>query len=251
MINEVDDKITRVFRHLSTYYPLSKTPTYTNLPEYAFLDTIIHRFIQQHQPISIHDVIYENLHLLVPDVITQYANDLSPENLETWIKLSRLYMKLIYDEFQQKCYEEESKLAVLFRQHEYHKRFDITHLNKLPEEMVSHIYSYLPYKVRCSILLGRHPMSTIKDDLFQLRAPCLRGLTVHLHENYYLKGCEEGVDIRPFTRVYRNKEQSITQIIELLQQLMVTRPSSFVHNIDSLSFGLLRTLVYITRRQQL
>jgi hypothetical protein len=248
-VGPVDDKKIRVFRHVSTYYPLSKNPTYITLPEYAFLDNIIHRFIQQHQTISIHDVIYENLQLLVPDVIAQYTNDLPPEKLATWIKLSRLYMKLIYDEFQQKCYEEEAKLAVLFRQYEQRKKFDITWLERLPEDMVSHIYTFLPYRVRCSILLDRYPISKIKDDLFQLRAPLLRGLTVHVHENYYMKIGAEGAFPIAFTRLYKNKTQSITQLMDLLQQLMV-HPVSLTRNIDTFSFMLLRTLVYLTIRRR-
>ena len=244
----LDDKITRIFRHLSTYYPISKTPKYTTLPEYAFLDNIIHRFIGQHQTISIEDMIHVNLQLLVPDVITQCTlDDLAPEKLATWIKLIRLYMKLIYDKFQKKCYEEETKLAVLFRQYEQRKKFDITRLGSLPEDMVSHIYTFLPYTVRCSILLERHPISKIKDDLFQLRAPLLRGLTVHVHENYYMKIGADGSFPISFTRVYKNKDQSITQLMDLLQQLMV-HPLN--RNIDTLSFMLLRTLVYLTRRRR-
>jgi hypothetical protein len=244
------EKQVQVFNHLKRFYPIPNIPKYTSSPENAYLDDIIHRFIQQTDGVTIHDMIKENLHLLVPDINTQYSNEMSTESLESWIKLSKLYMKFVYDEFQRKCYEEEKKLLYIVKSTQRYAEFDMTKMGSLPEDVIRIIYSYLHPRVRCDLLLYKYPVSTIIENLYKLSAPTLRGLTVFIYETYYIKifdfpdsSIRQLVTVN-YRRIYKNKDQAITQIADLLRQIVAARPKSMalIRFLNDMSFRLLRTV---------
>jgi hypothetical protein len=248
----------KVFNYLNNNYPLPKHPKFTTLPETSFLDNIIHKFIKQnesHSDISIHDIIHQNINILVPDITTQYSNDVSPQKLDSWIKLSKLYMRSIYDEFMKKCLEEENRLAYILRNKQRTEEFNILRSETIPEDIVGVIYSYLPYKTRCFLLLQKHPISKITENLYKLSATMLRGLTLSIYEKYFVKIYNiTDSDVRTsitvnYKRTYKNKDQSVTLIMDLLQQLFLVKPKSLslIYILNEMSFRLLRTLIYVTR----
>lgn len=246
----MEERQVRVFNHLSRFYPIPTIPKYTSEPEHAFLDVIIHRFIQQNDTVTIHDMIKENVNLLVPDINTQYSNEVSAENLASWIKLSKLYMKTVYDDFQRKCYEEEKKLLYIVKSTERNAEFDMSKMGSLPEDIIRIIYSFLHPRVRCEILLYKYPVSTIIENLYKLSASTLRGLTVFIYETYYIKifdfpdsSIRQLVTVN-FKRIYKNKDQAIKQIADLLCQILAARPKSMalIHFFNDMTFRLLRTV---------
>jgi len=177
-------------------------------------------------------MIKENLNLLVPDINTQYSNEVSVEILANWIKLSKLYAKFVYDEFQRKCYEEEKRLFYILKSTQRHEEFDMGKMGSLPEDVIRIIYSYLHPRVRCDLLIHKYPISKIAENLHKLSAPILRGLTVFIYETYYLNifnfpdsSIRQLITVN-YRRIYKNKDQAITQIADLLRQLLDARPKS-------------------------
>jgi len=184
-----ENKESKVFNYLNNNYPLPKHPKFTTLPETAFLDNIIHRFIQQnetHSDISIHDIINQNINILVPDVKTQHANDVAPEKLASWIKLSKLYIRFMYDNFLNKCLEEENRLENILQTMYRSNHFNMARMESLPEDIIGVIYSFLPSNIRSFILLQRYSISKITENLHKLSASKLRGLTVSIYEKYFI-----------------------------------------------------------------
>ena len=251
----MEQKQLQVFQCIQNYYPISKIPKYTSHPENAFLDNIIHRFIQQSDSSSIHSLISENINLLVPDINTQYTNNVPCEKLASWIKISKLYMRTICDEFLKKCLDEENKIQQIRLKIQRANEFNIARIDYLPEDIVGVIYSFLLPKTRCLLLLYKYPISLINENLRKLSASILRGLTVSIYEKYFIKVYNlNAIDIRSsiivnFKKVYKNKDQAISQIIEFIKQLILFQPKSvaLIQYFDDMSFRLLRTLVYHIR----
>jgi len=107
---------------------------------------------------SIHDVIYANMNAIVPNIdIGYHSKTFTPTKLREWIKSTKTYYSEINNIFQKKCDDQLAKLNRIEDQKQRCNNFDITQIQKLPEEIVLCIRQYLLPESRIDELLATYP----------------------------------------------------------------------------------------------
>ena len=100
-------------------------------------------------------VIYGNLNRMVPNVSNSLLNT-SLDELTSYVKLCKMYGDSINRTFQEKCNNELEKLNRFRSVLERKKEFKIEKVQELPDDVITVIYSYLPYEEKTQDLLFKY-----------------------------------------------------------------------------------------------
>ena len=136
---------------------------------------------------SIHDMIYANMAEIVPNIdIGYHAQTFTPANLAEWIKSTKTYYNTMNNIFQKKCDDQLAKLNRIEDQKVRCTNFEISKIDRLPEEVVLYIRKFLLPESRIDELLAKYPdyVDTMKKmSVAKLRNLFMRGI----YTPYYLQ----------------------------------------------------------------
>jgi hypothetical protein len=148
-------------------YKQRQEEIYETITKYPYMDKAPIRYPKTYKqptttdpfPSSVfHDVIRANLNALVPNIELGYhSKKYSPEELKMWVEQSKEYARLIYREFQEKCNNQIKKITKTEDQKRKCQNFDISKIDKLPEDVVRHIFDYLLPETKIAMYLCKYP----------------------------------------------------------------------------------------------
>jgi hypothetical protein len=134
-------------------------------------------------PTQIHDVIIANTGSLVPNIDIGYQMSIDKNDLIDWINKTKEYMEAVNRDFQQKCDAKLSKLIKIEEQKEKSKVLNMDLVNKLPEDMIRHIYQYLLPETKIQLMKARYP--NLDANIMKLKSVVLKKMSDNICRRYY------------------------------------------------------------------
>lgn len=208
-------------------------------------------------PTTVHDIIRMNIQTLIPDVKTQYENGRSIEYLDSWINLSQTYLNQVNSEFQERCKEQRCILKNITSLEEKKERFDLSKIDRLPEDMVRCIYDYLSDDIKLDIIYHKHPM--LWNDMYRLNASLLKRTQETMYDKYYsflsrIVSNKNRVSNSPniillrFSRRYMNKNKTIENMITMMNIFRRLKANNIdeMKVLQSKGLKMLKSLIYLT-----
>lgn len=133
---------------------------------------------------EIHDMIYSNFMLLVPNIdIGYHKQTYSSNQLRDWVAKSRAYSNEINYIFQNKCGKMIKELDAAEQQKKKCMELDMANIDKLPEDSIKIIYSYLTPETKIQFLLAKY--NNLFDDLLKLKVINMKNYFDQIYKNYY------------------------------------------------------------------
>jgi hypothetical protein len=103
-------------------------------------------------------IIHRNLNQLLPRVKYEYhKGKFTADEVTQWIKMTNHYVADMVELFITERNAELHNIGVWRHWEECSQKFDTSKVETLPHELVSHIYSFLPYETRVAVLLDKYP----------------------------------------------------------------------------------------------
>jgi hypothetical protein len=210
-------------------------------------------------PTQIHDIITTNLLSLVPNIDIGCQMEIPPEQLKTWIAKTKEYADSINQDFQKKCDIKLQKLLNIEEQRQQCQVLNMEYFNRLPEDIIKYIYSYLSPEVNIQLLKARYP--NLANNLMKLKVPQIKQLTESIRINYYNKVIQtlyqkNRARCLPkgfFMRFgFHNKQYSIDTIYKLLgsYETAVAHTPSDYRYFQKKSLKIIKTLIYVARTKK-
>lgn len=211
--------------------------------------------------LSIHDMIYANTELLIPNIdigYHQHKNNqekYTVEELKNWVVSAKQYGELMNIDLQNKCDQQMKKLLNIENQKEQCKKLKMDNINKLPEDIVREIYSFLLPETRIILMLAKYPdyaEALQKLSVLQIK----KFISFVIQANYCLplyhtnSGRAKLSCLTPnFTiqTTFKNKQQFIIQLNKLINEFRNAIPKSPDDHryFQKKVLQLLRTIVYL------
>jgi hypothetical protein len=206
------EKTHRDFLNLSATYPIPK-PYLTYVGNN---NTVIHR----------------NLSQLLPRVKYEYhKGKFTADEITQWIKMTNRYVANMVELFITERNTELHNIGVWLHWQECSRNFDIVKVEKLPEDIVNYIYSFLPRETRVQLLLDKYP--NFKDMLRKWTIPKLKRFYKHaildphlqhvLLENNLVLSRQDNLIFclpRDFPMRVRKRFQKKTDIVDLIMEVV-------------------------------
>lgn len=211
--------------------------------------------------LSIHDMIYVNTELLIPNIDigyhqqNYYQDKYTVEDLKNWVVSAKQYGELMNIDLQNKCDQQMKKLLNIENQKEQCKKLKMDNITKLSEDIVREIYSFLLPETRIILMLAKYPDY----------AEALQKLSVHqikkfisfvIQANYCMPlyhtnsgRAKLSCLTTNFTiqTTFKNKQQFIIQLNKLINEFRNAIPKSPDDHryFQKKVLQLLRTVVYL------
>jgi hypothetical protein len=134
-------------------------------------------------PTQIHDVINANTGSLVPNIDIGYQMSIDKNDLIDWINKTKEYMEAVNRDFQKKCEIKLSKLIKIEEQKEKSKVLNMDLVNKLPEDIIRHIYQYLLPETKIQLMKARYP--NLGTNIMKLKNTELKKMSDNICRRYY------------------------------------------------------------------
>ena len=137
-----------------------KVEAYEAITKYPLPERIVTYRYKQNQPRSptnFNDLVTLNLHELIPNILLGKHVGKTDEEIETWIKATDMYGKLVMTEFQDKCAEHLRLFHMIREEDARRTRFVPEKVALLPIDIQLVILEYLPCDTRLLLLETKYP----------------------------------------------------------------------------------------------
>ena len=245
---ESEIRILEEYDELEEKYPL---PTYTiRYRGRQILNTNLtgYRYVT-----SIHDLIYLNMDLLVPNIPLGQHSRLTEDELMAWTEDVEKYTNTLHSDMQKKINEKKKLIEGIQRQKVLRERFKIEQINKLGKDLQEKILGYMPPETRLIWLKERNEGAIDKiqkwkvSDIKKFYVEVVKKGLGSIIQNYDKK-CITMPDPGPLNKP--NKKEYIRCIKEIMSTLeaAVPRDKPVFDNIWLVINKLMKTIIYLNKR---
>jgi hypothetical protein len=208
---------------------------------------------------AFHLLLQTNLDLLVPNVDIGYQMNLEHNQMFDWILTAKEYVNKLNEDFQHRCDRRTQKIVFIEQHKERSKKFNMTAMDKLPEDIIRYIYEFLLPETRVQILRARYP--NLDANIMKLKIPTLKMLLNNIQTKYYqpmmnsLYKTNRHRCLPPgfyITFSYVRKDitmEKINKFIGTCETAVAHSPVDYRY-FQRKAFKLMRALVFVAKRKQ-
>jgi hypothetical protein len=109
--------------------------------------------------------------------------NMDSSSLTNWITLSKEYIAAINKDFIKKCDIKLERIKNIEEHKQRSKVFNMENINRLPEDIIRHIYQYLMPETRIKLVRARYP--NLDTNIMKLKVSDLKKLSKNISINYY------------------------------------------------------------------
>lgn len=202
---------------------------------------------------SIHDLIYLNLDLLVPNLSLGQYNGLTEDQLMTWTEDIEKYTNTLQSDMIKKLNEKKRIIEGIQRQKVLRERFKIEKINEFGKDLQEQIMSYMTPETRLILLKERNEGAIDKikkwkvSDIKKFYIEVVKKGLSSIIQNYD-KPCITMPDPGPLNKP--NKSEYIRCIKDIMLKLeaAVPRDKPVFDNIWRVIIKLMKTIIYLNKR---
>ena len=201
--------------------------------------------------VEYHDLIFVNAVSLIPNIDIGYQQNLTPQELETWIYNTKSYFRKLNKYLNEKCDEQYKHFQEVEKQKLASTCLKMEYIEALPDDLIHKIHSYLLPETRIILLTAKYP-DYMKSIILKHKNDDLKKILSQVIEKKYYRyinrraeriECFPNLDIR-FT--FRNKETFSTVTKKLLDTFMKApaKTPELYQEFQTIALRLLQFLVY-------